>query len=43
MDAFAAAGYKGPLTFEYFHPWTHYPEALIYQASDAMDRILGRG
>jgi L-ribulose-5-phosphate 3-epimerase len=31
------------LTFEYFKPWRHYPEALVYQASDAMDRILGRG
>ena len=35
-------GYRGYLTFEYFHPFQHYPEALIYQTSDAMDRILGR-
>jgi hexulose-6-phosphate isomerase len=35
-------GYRGYLTFEYFHPFQHYPEALIYQTSDALDRILGR-
>jgi len=36
------AGYNGFLTFEYFHPYIHYPEALIWQTSDSMDRILGR-
>jgi len=41
-DALADVGYKGFLTFEYFHPYTHYPEALIWQTSDSMDRILGR-
>jgi L-ribulose-5-phosphate 3-epimerase len=41
-DALAATGYKGFLTFEYFHPYTHYPEALIWQTSDSLDRILGR-
>jgi L-ribulose-5-phosphate 3-epimerase len=35
-------GYRGYLTFEYFHPFQHYPEALIYQTSDALDRMLGR-
>jgi len=35
-------GYRGYLTFEYFHPFQHYPEALIYQTSDALDWILGR-
>ena len=35
-------GYEGFLTFEYFHPYPHYPEALIYQTSDSLDRILGR-
>jgi hexulose-6-phosphate isomerase len=43
MNAFDSAGYQGYLTFEYFHPFQHYPEALIYQTSDAMDRMLGRG
>ena len=36
------AGYRGYVTFEYFHPYPHYPEALIYQTSDSLDRILGR-
>lgn len=35
-------GYRGYLTFEYFHPFQHYPEALIYQTSDALDWMLGR-
>ncbi len=35
-------GYRGFLTFEYFHPYPHYPEALIWQTSDSLDRILGR-
>ena len=35
-------GYTGYLTFEYFHPFEHYPEALVYQTSDALDRMLGR-
>lgn len=42
MEAFEKSGYRGYLTFEYFHPFPHYPEALIYQTSDALDRILGR-
>ena len=42
LEAFARVGYKGYLTFEYFHPFAHYPEALIWQTSDALDRILGR-
>lgn len=42
LAAFDAIGYRGYLTFEYFHPFPHYPEALIYQTSDALDRMLGR-
>jgi len=42
MDALEATGYRGYVTFEYFHPYPHYPEALIYQTSDSLDRILGR-
>lgn len=34
-------GYRGYLTFEYFHPFDHHPEALIYQTSDALDWMLG--
>lgn len=42
LEALDKIGYKGYLTFEYFHPYPHYPEALIYQTSDSLDRILGR-
>ncbi|HUF61886.1 MAG TPA: sugar phosphate isomerase/epimerase family protein [Verrucomicrobiales bacterium] len=42
VEALDQAGYEGFLTFEYFHPWQHYPEALIHQTSDALDRMLGR-
>lgn len=42
MEALAAVNYRGYVTFEYFHPYPHYPEALIYQTSDSLDRILGR-
>ena len=42
MAALDAVGYSGFVTFEYFHPYPHYPEALIYQTSDSLDRIIGR-
>jgi L-ribulose-5-phosphate 3-epimerase len=42
MDALDAVGYTGFVTFEYFHPYPHYPEALVYQTSDSLDRIIGR-
>jgi L-ribulose-5-phosphate 3-epimerase len=42
IEAFDKIGYKGYLTFEYFHPYPHYPEALIYQTSDSLDRMLGK-
>jgi hexulose-6-phosphate isomerase len=42
INAFDDVGYTGWLTFEYFHPWPHYPEALVYQTSDSLNRILGR-
>jgi L-ribulose-5-phosphate 3-epimerase len=42
MDALDGIGYRGYCTFEYFHPYAHYPEALVYQTSDSLDRILGR-
>lgn len=41
MSAFDATGYRGYLTFEYFHPYQHYPEALVHQTSDSLDRLLG--
>jgi hexulose-6-phosphate isomerase len=42
VEALDKIGYRDYLTFEYFHPYPHYPEALIYQTSDSLDRILGR-
>jgi hexulose-6-phosphate isomerase len=42
MDALDQTSYRGYCTFEYFHPYAHYPEALIYQTSDSLDRMLGR-
>jgi hexulose-6-phosphate isomerase len=42
IEALDRVGYRGHLTFEYFHPFEHYPEALIYQTSDALDWMLGR-
>lgn len=42
MDALDRVGYRGFLTFEYFHPYLHYPEALVYQTSDSLDRMLGK-
>jgi L-ribulose-5-phosphate 3-epimerase len=42
VEALDKVGYRGYVTFEYFHPFPHYPEALIHQTSDALDRILGR-
>lgn len=41
LDAFDDVGYDGYLTFEYFHPYEHFPEALIYQTGDSLDRMLG--
>ena len=42
LDAFEKIGYSDYLTFEYFHPYQHFPEALIYQTGDSLDRMLGR-
>ncbi|MEZ6063193.1 MAG: sugar phosphate isomerase/epimerase family protein [Planctomycetaceae bacterium] len=41
LDAFAQVGYDGYLTFEYFHAYQHFPEALIHQTADSLDRMLG--
>ena len=41
MESFDQTGYRGYLTFEYFHPYSHFPEALIYQTADSLDRLLG--
>ncbi len=42
LDAFEQVGYRGYLTFEYFNPFPYWPESLVYQTSDALDRMLGR-
>jgi hexulose-6-phosphate isomerase len=42
LEALDSTGYRGYLTFEYFNPFPHWPEALVYQTSDALDRMLGR-
>ena len=42
MEALDKIGYRGYLTFEYFHPFMHYPEALVYQTSDALIACWGR-
>jgi hexulose-6-phosphate isomerase len=41
LAAFDQIAYDGFLTFEYFHPYLHHPEALIHQTSDSLDRMLG--
>ena len=41
LQEFDKIGYDGYLTFEYFHPYQHFPEALIYQTADSLDRMLG--
>jgi L-ribulose-5-phosphate 3-epimerase len=41
LEAFDKVGYDGYLTFEYFHPYSHFPEALVYQTADSLDRMLG--
>jgi len=42
LAALDQAGYRGYLTFEYFNPFPHWPEAIVYHTSDALDRMLGR-
>jgi hexulose-6-phosphate isomerase len=42
LAVLGAIGYRGFLTFEYFNPFPHWPEAIVYHTSDALDRMLGR-
>lgn len=42
LESLDGVGYRGYLTFEYFNPFPHWPEAIVYHTSDAMDRMLGR-
>ncbi len=41
-DALSAVGYDGWVTGEMLPPYTHYPEAIIYNTSNSMDKIIGR-
>lgn len=41
LQEFEKIGYEEYLTFEYFHPYMHYPEALIHQTADSLNRMLG--
>jgi len=41
IEALDQVGYRGYLTFEYFHPYEHWPESLVYQTGDALNRMLG--
>ncbi len=40
--ALDAIGYTGWVTGEMLPPYTHYPETILYNTSNSMDKILGR-
>ena len=42
MDQLAKIGYDNWVSAEMLPPYTHYPEAIVYNTSLAMDKILGR-
>lgn len=42
MAQFENIGYDGWVSAEMLPPYTHYPETIIYNTSNAMDKILGR-
>lgn len=42
MDAFCKIGYDGWVTAEMIPPYAQYPETIIYNTSNAMDKILRR-
>ena len=41
LEALDKTGYRGYLTFEYFNPFPHWHEAIVYHTADALDRMLG--
>ena len=41
MEQFKNIGYDGWVTAEMLPPYTHYPEAIVYNTSKAMDYIIG--
>lgn len=42
MQKLEDIGYDGWVTAEMLPPYTHYPETIVYNTSNAMDKILGR-
>lgn len=42
MQQFEKVGYDNWVTAEMLPPYTHYPETIVYNTSNAMDKILGR-
>lgn len=42
MDQLKKVNYDGWVTAEMLPPYTHYPETIIYNTSNAMDQIIGR-
>lgn len=42
MEELKKAGYDGWVSAEMLPPYAHYPETIIYNTSNAMDKILGR-
>lgn len=42
MKALKSIGYDGWVSAEMIPNYTHYTETIIYNTSNAMDRILGR-
>ena len=42
MEQLEKVGYDGWVSAEMLPPYTHYPETIIYNTSNALDKILGR-
>lgn len=42
MEQFKNIGYDNWVTAEMLPPYTHYPETIVYNTSNAMDKIIGR-
>lgn len=42
MEQFAKISYDGWVTAEMLPPYTYYPETILYNTSNAMDKIIGR-
>lgn len=42
MEQFQKIGYDGWVTAEMIPPYTHYPETIVYNTSNAMDKIMRR-